>query len=357
MNTPMPTWRELLRHLPVDESMHQAVQEHLLQDEEKNGPPWFLALFAGVGAWIAALLGLLFCMFILQLWESGAGSLAMGVMLFVAASFLSRTVENVFGHQFALACLLTGNALILTGTVIALESGRMIGVLFFVQIVVAFAVFHFYRGALGFFLALLAIPHLAVAWCLSQDRAHPLHLIVAALAVAVVGLGLWRKRPRKLDPAAYAAAVALPFSLLMMEMLRGEDWFSFTKTTTPLWPSSIVLAASVVVWITHGIPAKSCWQETWFRLVVVVLTVLGLFTTPGVLVALLLLLMGKSLGERVLMGLGYVFLLVFLSFHYYALDVSLAHKSWVIGGSGLILLITRWAADRLIPSESKEVGT
>ena len=354
MKTNAPTWRELLHQLPVDEPVRQAVREHLLHAEEKSGPPWFLALFAGVGAWIAALFVLLFCMF-MNLGESGAGCMAVGVILFIAASLLSRTAENVFGQQFALACLLSGNALILAGTGIVLDFDGAVGALFIVQIIVAFAVFRSYRGALGFFLTLLAVPQLAIAWCLEMESAHPLHLLVAALAVAVVGLGLWRQRPRALDPAAYAAVVALPISLLTMEMLRGEDWFTFAKTTTPLWPSSIMLASAVVVWITQGIAGRSCWQETWFRLVVVVLAVLGIFASPGVLVALLLLIMGRSLGERVLMGLGYVFLLVFLSFHYYALDVSLAHKSWVIGGSGLILLITRWVADRLIHSESKEV--
>jgi|JI6StandDraft_1071083.scaffolds.fasta_scaffold00881_3 hypothetical protein len=356
MKTSAPTWRELLHQLPVDESIHQAVRTHLLHDEEKKGPPWFLALFAGVGAWIAALFVLVFCAFFMGEFLRSGGCVAVGVILFILASLLSRKAKNVFGQQFALACLLSGNALILAGTAIVLDSERMIDVLFVVQNIVALATFFSYRGGLGVFLTLLAVPQSAIAWCLEMQSAHPLHLIVAALAVAVVGLGLWSKRPRALDPAAYAAVVALPISLLTMEMLRGEGWFSFAKTTTPLWPSSIVLAVAVVVWIRHGIAARSCWQETWFRLVVVVLAVLGLFTSPGVLVALLLLIMGRSLGERVLMGLGYVFLLVFLSFHYYALDVSLAHKSWVIGGSGFILLITRWAADQLIHSESKEVG-
>jgi hypothetical protein len=353
MKAPTPTWRELLSQLAENEYTQEAVRTHLHNDEQKGGPPWFLALFAGIGAWISALFALIFCIFVMNLWDSGGGCMVMGVLFFGCACFLSRQVENVFGHQFSLAALLTGNALILFGTAVLMEADFFVGILL-IQIIIALVTFFCYRGALGMFITLIALPQLAVAWCLQLENAHALHLIVAVLAVAVVGLGLWRQRPRALDPAAYAAICALPLSLLTMEMLRGESWFSFAKLTTPLWPSSIVLAAAVVVWISYG--RGSYWKEVWFRLVVAVLVILSLFTSPGVLVALLLLIMGKSQGERLIMGLGYVFLLVFLSFHYYALDVSLAHKSWVIGGSGLLLLITRWLADRLIRFEVKEVS-
>jgi uncharacterized membrane protein len=38
---------------------------------------------------------------------------------------------------------------------------------------------------------------------------------------------------------------------------------------------------------------------------------------------------------------------------YYALDVDLAHKSWVIAGSGVLLLIVRWIAGRFEVGEVK----
>jgi len=64
-----------------------------------------------------------------------------------------------------------------------------------------------------------------------------------------------------------------------------------------------------------------------------------------------LLFVGYAFGDRILTPLSYLFLPCFLVLFYYALNVDLAHKSWIIGGSGVILLIVRWIAGHCQPEE------
>ena len=54
------------------------------------------------------------------------------------------------------------------------------------------------------------------------------------------------------------------------------------------------------------------------------------------------------------MTLSYLFLPCFLVVFYYVLNVDLAHKSWIIAGSGAVLLVVRWIVGRLHPGEVAE---
>ncbi|MBI4777851.1 DUF4401 domain-containing protein [Candidatus Desantisbacteria bacterium] len=78
---------------------------------------------------------------------------------------------------------------------------------------------------------------------------------------------------------------------------------------------------------------------------------LGIFTTPGILVAIGLLVVGYTFGDRILTVLSYLFLPCFLIVFYYALNIDLAYKSWVVAGSGVILLVVHWIVKNLQPEE------
>ena len=68
-----------------------------------------------------------------------------------------------------------------------------------------------------------------------------------------------------------------------------------------------------------------------------------------------LLALGYNYDDRILSGLAYLFLPVFLIMYYYALNVDLVYKSWILAGSGLILLAVRWIADRFLRPEKESI--
>jgi uncharacterized membrane protein len=55
---------------------------------------------------------------------------------------------------------------------------------------------------------------------------------------------------------------------------------------------------------------------------------------------------GYAFDDREVTALAYLFLICFLVLFYYALNIDLAHKAWVIAGSGALLLALRQLAGR-----------
>jgi uncharacterized membrane protein len=69
-----------------------------------------------------------------------------------------------------------------------------------------------------------------------------------------------------------------------------------------------------------------------------VLASLPALWTPGVLAAVIVIVLGFQRGNRLLLGLGSVFLVIFLIAFYYHLDISLLQKSLILVATGLLLL-------------------
>jgi uncharacterized membrane protein len=72
-----------------------------------------------------------------------------------------------------------------------------------------------------------------------------------------------------------------------------------------------------------------------------------LLPSPGLIAALIILFLGFQRGNRVLIGMAIVFLIVFLIAYYYHLEVTLLIKSLILMSSGIALLILRWIFQRL----------
>lgn len=119
----------------------------------------------------------------------------------------------------------------------------------------------------------------------------------------------------------------------------------------PLWPSSILLAGSLIYLYLHLAGGLKRLNEPWLVLAILSTILLGFFTTPGILVAIGLLVAGYTFGNRILTVLSYLFLPCFLIVFYYALNIDLAYKSWVVAGSGVILLVIYWIVKTIQPEE------
>lgn len=167
--------------------------------------------------------------------------------------------------------------------------------------------------------------------------------------------GAWlyfaKRRSAALRPLAYACLLAAPGVLLLINLFgawdRGSD-------VTPVWPSSVLLALGLL-WLYRRLGGPGAYKAEWARIAVVATVLLAAFTNPGVLAAIGLLAMGYALADRTLLALGAAFLPTFIVLYYYALNVSLAYKSWVLAGSGALLLIVRWVVKRRL--ETKEAAS
>ena len=69
----------------------------------------------------------------------------------------------------------------------------------------------------------------------------------------------------------------------------------------------------------------------------------------GITVGMVIILLGFAGANRVLLGLGIVSLLFYISSYYYLLDATLLDKSQTLLIVGLVLLIVRWLMLRILP--------
>jgi uncharacterized membrane protein len=177
-----------------------------------------------------------------------------------------------------------------------------------------------------------------------------MHFLVAAETIFAGTLLLLKKRRAWVEPLVYSAALMLPTTLLLMNLTHADlgrltgqlDW-GFKE---PLWPSSLLLTIGLIYLYFQLAGGKKLFQNSLLILAVLSTILLGIVTTPGILVAIGLLIVGYAFDDRILTGLSYLFLLCFLVVFYYTLNIDLATKSWVIGGSGVVLLIVRWISGR-----------
>ena len=338
MKTPNLTWRELAERVPSlmpTESLHQQLQALHAQEEK----PWIVTFFSGVGAWFSALFLLPF-LAMTGAFNSVPGSAVVGLMLLGAAIAVSRSSPHVFPSQLALSLLLAGHAMIHAGVAMSLDSEKLFfESLTITQVILAAVTCILFRGITGRFLSLVAVPACAATWLIVLQQPHGLHGIIAFLAVATGFLWTWKGRPDVLDVVAWAAILSLPCVVLLIELLHGITWWQMSST--PLWPSSLMLGA-ILLWLVadqHG--GLAVWSRPWFMGFAVVVVIIAALGAVGVLVAMLLLYMARSRDEPGLSVIGHLFLTGFLVLFYYALNISLAEKSLLVTGSGVLFLLLR----------------
>lgn len=345
------TVRELLDHLSVrrmisQEQIDEIFNKHGITECETKDPI-YIRILSGVGGWCAAIFLIMF-LALAHLIEHGSGAFIMGVAFFGGSIFLARASKSTFSNQLSLALAFAGNILVLFG---ASDIFRPFGLskLVFFQAVVCGVAYPLLRNNIFRFLSPIALVTLATAWIVEKQASHAMHALITAEMILFGILILQKKRHGDLEPLIYSAATMLPATLLFMNFTQIYVWRITFQVS--LWPSSILLSAGLIYLFVNLAGGLNRPQKPWLILVTCSAILLGIFTTPGILVAIGLLVTGYAYCDRALTCLAYLFLICFIVLFYYALNVDLAYKSWVLAGSGLILLAARWIANCIRPKE------
>jgi hypothetical protein len=69
---------------------------------------------------------------------------------------------------------------------------------------------------------------------------------------------------------------------------------------------------------------------------------------PGLLLALIVVMLGTASGHRTFVGAGIVFLVVFVAAYFYGIEVSMLTKSITLVSSGVAVLVARWLLLRVV---------
>ena len=347
MSKDVPSIRELLSHLKMEGLIApqdlKGISDHFGKPGVKAKDPLYIRMLSGIGAWVAAFF-LMRCLTLAQVLETRMATTMFGVVFLAGGIGITRASKTTFFDQLSLALVFAGNALVVLGVAAAFRRAPEISSIVITHAIVCVAVSVLFSNSIYRFVAPTALAALLTGWIIYEKVFFLMHFLIAAETLFAGTLLLSKKRDESLTPLVYSAAAMLPATLLFMNLTQisatGIDFH------IPLWPSSIVLAAGLIYLYFHLAGGWKLFREPLLILAVFSTILLGVFTTPGILVAIGLLIVGYSFDDHILTGFSYLFLICFLVVFYYALDVDLAHKSWVIAGSGVLLLIVRWIAGR-----------
>jgi hypothetical protein len=172
-------------------------------------------------------------------------------------------------------------------------------------------------------------------WIVADEVWPLIHVEILSKIVAIGIVFMYRPDLHVLRPLGYAMAISVPASLFLVVL--PEDVLA-----VPWWPANVILALALIwlyQWVVGG------WQriQTEPMMLAVAATIgLASFTTPGILAAIGLMVLGYARGDLHLTGIGVAFFPVFIVVFYYEMELSLLVKSWIMAGSGVVLLAVRW---------------
>jgi hypothetical protein len=281
--------------------------------------------------------------------QYGKGGLIMGLVFCAAGIILSRLQKGKdFLRQLGLAISLAGQVLFVMGLsdwLYNLDIHYSQHTIWITLSLIALEVIliALNKDPIQRFLSLLIIVSALLVLILDRELTPGFHLLVAMMAISAVILlqheynhfaltqvNLWQ-------PVAYGAVV----TLLGLLLLPLEPYSEFEN----LWVSAILLLL-VLLFLEWQILREltiSTFRETWFWILLVctVVLIIPAVRMPGILGALIVLLLGFWRSKRSLLGLAALFLIFYLGAFYYYLEWSLLVKSLALMGTGIAMFITR----------------
>jgi hypothetical protein len=360
----MPTLRDILTQLR-SEGFLSADSESSLSviisaKSSEISSPWYVQALVGVSAWFAAIIFLIF-VFGTRLVSSSPGIITFGILLCATAIGLRwGAPKNIFIVQLALAISIAGQVMIVgqvgDKTTITIPALVTIGlqILFIV----------FYPDSLHRFLSTLAAVLAVLALIYDLKIQEAINLLVILLAVST-GF-IWEtesffttgKLASFHKPIGFGLATAL-LTILILSIIFGIPDIPETRFLTILnWRISTIGLALVLLYLEHHILSSYglAGMTVPGSIVFGTTLILSISTNqaPGLLAALFVLILGFHRGNRILMGLAFAFLTVFIIAFYYHLNLTLLMKSIVLVSTGLVLLALRFYLVYQFPQNLRE---
>lgn len=333
-------WLQLQAHGLVDGELP-------LSDHDRS--PWYIKVLLGFSGWLAAIFLMGFVGVGLEfIIKDPAASFITGIIMIAIAFAVLRIPKNEFVEHLALAISLAGQGWVLF-SLFDFMDGQYGGVWFLIGLVELFLallmpnfvhrVFSSFAAAIAFSIALIYgdTPYLfsgvimfAAAWLWLHEFNYPQQL-------------------QKIQATAYGLVLALiPLkgtTLFGQEMLSWNYRYSEIQPWTQPWMGE-VLTGMVTLFVVYTLLQRYT-RDVLQRIPLFILggtLILCLVSLEarGLTVGMTILILGFANSNRVLMGLGIISLLFYISTYYYLLDTSLLNKSFSLIAIGIVLLALHW---------------
>jgi|GEM_PF-316598 len=316
--------------------------------EDKSSNLWYVRVLQGFAGWLAAVFMLGFLgLGVGGLFEYPVAMMIMGVIINASAYvfFKSKSASDFF-EQMVLAFSLTGQFVFAFGLVqfFGFADRQWLVMIGLYQIILVFLMHNYLHRFLSTWFAIIAL-----FWGFE-------YVVYSGLGSALVaGLFVWiwlEKTGWEAEKAFYEPiGYALAFTLLQLNV-QSQFWLfdlinhrnsevTWMVLNAP-WFSATLNAVILLYFVARIVKERQiCLSSTTGKLIVLgtVLLLFSALPVIGVSSALLVLLLGFSRQRVLLMVLGGLALVGFVSWYYYSLNETLLFKSIVLILIGLVLLL------------------
>ncbi|MCI0507949.1 MAG: DUF4401 domain-containing protein [Gammaproteobacteria bacterium] len=350
MNQERANFQDVFAKLAGENLLDSGWEEktRVLIAREHNEQAWYVRVMVGFSAWLASwmLIGFVVGAAIV---ESEQASLILGLLL-VAGAVIGRYVsDNDFITQMTLAVNLAGEALIVFAVA---QISHSFETTTFSFIMLQLVLLVIYPDAVHRFLSASAVIG-ALSGLLYQWKAIAwVHVIVIGFAALFVYLViveqkfLARGQAQFIIPMKWGVLFG-QLSVLMMSTVYILPEIAKNMEIFPLpWISSVglgLLFLCLVYWLIRAEKFPLTQGNTAAVYSISVIAIAAATMAPGLIMALIILLLGFAVADRVLLGVAIGFFTVFLAAFFYGIEITLLLKSIVLIATGAVLLAGRTA--------------
>jgi uncharacterized membrane-anchored protein len=342
---------------------------HLGAAGQTDGEPWFISAFRLTLMTLVALLCLWFVVGELRV----ADGMAIGVGAALAAGgvgvlrvYLAQPMRRDLGTVLAAAGFVLYTFGVLAYHHVLFRSLGFVPVALvfgLAAVIYALAPVFTLRALTAFMgIGLLVLYLWGDGWLGGSYRSGlPIAAYERLLALGLAGLAVWRWTVAG-GNGRWQGHAPLAWALVCLALLTGWgtpalNWGTAWQMQALLpWLMALALAA-LPLYALRTLTRGAGWRWSLGAALALLAASVGWLGAPGVAASLTWLLMGRVLNRLALMGVGIVALLLYLARFYYELDTPLLHKAWVLGGTGIWLLLGalalawaregwRWGASR-----------
>lgn len=322
--------------------------------------PWYIRAMVGFGAWLASLLLIGFVAG-LSLAMDG-GYVVVGLGMIVAAVILRKRFSTDFMVQSTLAISLAGQGLFAFGIADFKLTGNYEATLIAI-IVMSSILFVVFPDRIHRVLSVMFASSALAVLIYVQELNPIVPLLGPAYAAGLIFLC-------KGQPRLAASGLSAALRPLMTGIMLSAFGFLFLSTIYVLpelgidyafyprpWISTVLLGA-LFIYLGTGIwPQLVGPNETGATAVIYGLmgiVVAAAWAAPGLLLALIVVMLGASSGNRVFTASGIVFLAVFLGAYFYGIQITMLTKSMTLVATGMAILLARYLILRIVLPTERE---
>jgi|WetSurMetagenome_2_1015567.scaffolds.fasta_scaffold07101_5 hypothetical protein len=375
MQTNFISTQQLLDELETQQVLNNE-QVSRIQDYILNiyKPPIssYIKSLMNIGAFLSAFFLMLFVFSILGIYhligEHALNLLILGTIFIGGALFVpfyNRNVEDsfayLFNRQLSLIFMVTGKSLFCFGVISLFNhSHRFVfldvgWILSFTILLLTLLTYSFYSVFIERFLSVFALLYV-MTFSFYHENPLFVSLFFGFQLFAFIFLLIKRNISSLMIPIIYALAGSLsgimlsiagnPLTPVLRDLITHISYIPLIN---------ISLSLGLIASIIHLGSVQKRVELEPLIIASVGAIALGFLSATGILLALILLVLGRAKFDKLLYLMGGIFLGVFLFFYYYNLSFTLMYKSSILVGSGVLLLAGSWYIKSHYIQEVKEL--